>query len=207
MEPEIEEDFLEVDKPIPGQNYVCLSFISPEKVLKKREIFFMTKFLQDLLNDADPKKKEYLMNLKDITYDKVNDMIEDFRVVNEKKINDEFNDIVDFQTSVRGIKIRGTYETNNEARVRAKILRRKDKKHHVFVGQVGYWLPWDPNPSDIADQEYQESQLNELMKKYNENMASVDAVYEEDKNMKIQQARDKNKKIKEEQLKNKELRE
>ena len=23
-------DYLEVDDPIPGQNYVCLSFVSPE---------------------------------------------------------------------------------------------------------------------------------------------------------------------------------
>ena len=27
------EDFLEEDKPIQGQKYVCLSFISPENVL------------------------------------------------------------------------------------------------------------------------------------------------------------------------------
>jgi hypothetical protein len=28
-----EEDFLEVDKPVPGQNFVCLSFVSPEKTI------------------------------------------------------------------------------------------------------------------------------------------------------------------------------
>ena len=32
---EIKEDFLEVDPKIPGQNFVCLSFVSPEKVLVK----------------------------------------------------------------------------------------------------------------------------------------------------------------------------
>ena len=30
------EDFLEVDTPIGGQNYACLSFISPEKILKEK---------------------------------------------------------------------------------------------------------------------------------------------------------------------------
>ena len=34
---EIKEDFLEVDPKIPGQNFVCLSFVSPEKVLKQKE--------------------------------------------------------------------------------------------------------------------------------------------------------------------------
>ena len=30
-------DFLEVDKPIPGQNYACLSFVSPENIIKQKE--------------------------------------------------------------------------------------------------------------------------------------------------------------------------
>ena len=34
-EEKIKEDFLEVDQPIPGQNYVCLSFVSPEKRTSK----------------------------------------------------------------------------------------------------------------------------------------------------------------------------
>ena len=35
-----EEDFLEADQSIPGQKYVCLSFVSPEDILKKKDIFF-----------------------------------------------------------------------------------------------------------------------------------------------------------------------
>ena len=31
---EIVEDFLTVDSSIPGQNYVCLSFVSPETLGK-----------------------------------------------------------------------------------------------------------------------------------------------------------------------------
>jgi hypothetical protein len=42
---EIKEDFLEVDPKIPGQNYVCLSFVSPEKILKQKEVFISSKFL------------------------------------------------------------------------------------------------------------------------------------------------------------------
>ena len=33
------QDYLEVDSPIPGQNFVCLSFISPEHVLKNKDRF------------------------------------------------------------------------------------------------------------------------------------------------------------------------
>ena len=41
-----------------------------------------------------------------------------------------------------------------------------DNTFHVFVGQVGFWLPWDPEPSNISDEEYTESQLNDLVKNY-----------------------------------------
>ena len=37
---EVKEDFLEVDPKIPGQNYVCLSFVSPEKFLKQKENYY-----------------------------------------------------------------------------------------------------------------------------------------------------------------------
>ena len=30
-------DYLEVDDTIPGQNYVCLSFVSPETMIEKKE--------------------------------------------------------------------------------------------------------------------------------------------------------------------------
>ena len=37
---EVVEDFLEVDQKIPGQNFVCLSVVNPEKVLKKKKNFY-----------------------------------------------------------------------------------------------------------------------------------------------------------------------
>jgi hypothetical protein len=36
--------FLESDDEIRGQKFICLSFLSPEKVLAKKEIFFFNKF-------------------------------------------------------------------------------------------------------------------------------------------------------------------
>ena len=33
-------DLLEEDKPIAGQKFVCMSFCSPENILKQKEIFF-----------------------------------------------------------------------------------------------------------------------------------------------------------------------
>ena len=33
---EQERDYLEVDQEIPGQKYVCLSFLSPESVIQNK---------------------------------------------------------------------------------------------------------------------------------------------------------------------------
>ena len=40
------EDFLENDQPIPGQNYVCLSFVSPNSIIEKKEQFYMEEFFK-----------------------------------------------------------------------------------------------------------------------------------------------------------------
>ena len=37
-------DYLEVDDVIPGQNYVCLSFLSPEELIQNKEAFNTAKF-------------------------------------------------------------------------------------------------------------------------------------------------------------------
>ena len=90
---------------------------------------------------------------------------------------------------MRGVKVRGTYSSLREAQIRAKVLQRMDKNFHVFVGQVGYWLPWDPEADHIAGQEYADKELNKLMKAYKENMDNRDALYEEETRARIEKAK------------------
>jgi len=198
---EIVEDFLEVDQPISGQNFVCLSFISPEKIIKKREAVLVKEFakffLKDLKNEKDPSKldpekltPEFIDTLN------VNDKFEDFLYAHEEELTKKYNDENDFQTSIRGLKIRGVYESRKEAEVRAKVLQRRDPNFHVFVGQVGYWLPWDPNPDNIGEQEYANDQLNTLMKKYQENRSYRDEIYATETEDRKKKAREENQKRK-----------
>ena len=39
-------DLLDEDKPIANQKFVCISFISPEKIINKKEVFFFEEFLK-----------------------------------------------------------------------------------------------------------------------------------------------------------------
>ena len=42
-------DLLDEDKPIAGQKFSCVSFISPENVLKDKRMFFFEQFLKTFL--------------------------------------------------------------------------------------------------------------------------------------------------------------
>ena len=194
QEEDIKEDFLEVDPKIPGQNFVCLSFVSPDKVLKQKEMHFTTKFLEHLFNSDDQytnDMRDKIMN-KEITidYDTIKTFYEDWSYSRKDKLESEFYEKNEFRTTMRGLKIRGTYDTHKEATIRAQVLRRKDPNFNVFVGQVGSWLPWDPECEQIQEQEYQEEMLNELVKKYQENLENRDNIYDQLKEEQLKKARE-----------------
>jgi hypothetical protein len=71
---------------------------------------------------------------------------------------------------ILGIKFRGVYEEYAEASARAEQLQKVDKFHHVFVGEIGKWLPFDVDVSNMGseDQVYREKSLNKYMKSYKE---------------------------------------
>ncbi len=116
---------------------------------------------------------------KDLTASKLQEEYDDFMFKNGVQLEDEFYAKNDFRTTVRGLKIRGAYSTREEAESRAKKLQKMDADHNIFVGQVGKWLPWDPSPNAIQDQEYAEDQLNTLMKKYKENEEAREMFHKE----------------------------
>jgi len=223
------EDFLDEDTEIPGQRYVLLSFLSPEKVLDKKELFFFQKFLhayevdwkvknlekfmvdtvKNINDQLDERAKELeksnqfdsaeicrknrvrvddVMNQygsfvqksrADLNKTKIVEAYDDFMYANKSKLEEEFYGLNDFHTSMRGVKIRGVYGNTKEAEIKAKKLQAKDKYHNIFMAEVGKWTPWDPSPSEVKDQEYNNDQLNSLMKKYKENEDSREQFFEE----------------------------
>ena len=94
---------------------------------------------------------------------------DDYLFKNREKLEDEFFTKNKFQTTVRGLKVRGVFASQGEAELRSKKLQRSDPLHNIYIGEIGKWLPWDPSPVDVPNQEYAEDQLNTLMKKYKEN--------------------------------------
>lgn len=204
--PTKEVDYLDEDKPIRGQNYVCLSFVSPEDVIRNKEIFYLehylSKFSKDVVDLFDnlllkfPESEEIIKHVRE-NHEHVFKGVElesDFKFFKQQsaeKLEKDYLEMNDFQTSIRGIKVRGVFESLKEAQTRAELLRRMGDKFDIFVGQVGVWCPWSPNADDIQEQEYAETQLNTLVKNYRDNMNLRDEFYAKRKDDKIAEAQQK----------------
>jgi hypothetical protein len=197
-------DLLEEDKPLAGQKFVCISFVSPEKILKQKELYFfetflnkwefsksMEKFVQflnflsykykltfnDIMNDFKEFNNEEKENL--IKASSLEDDYKTFIDQNEEELENSFNVKYNFQTSTRGLKIRGVYPTQEEAELRCKILREIDPNHDVFVGPVGLWMPWDPEAYKTGRVEYMDEELNQLMAEKNKNDSFAKTAFEQ----------------------------
>ena len=58
-------DVLEEDKPVAGQKFVCISFLSPEHIIKERSLYNFNKFLNKWdLNKSLEKYNQFLRNPK-----------------------------------------------------------------------------------------------------------------------------------------------
>ena len=196
-------DLLEEDKPIAGQKFVCVSFVSPEKIIKNKELFFFQEFLKTWdFNKSMEKSLQFLnfisfkykMNFEELTND-FNEFVKEEREVliqsniedeyktfidqNEERLENSFNTSHNFQTSTRGLKVRGVYPSLEEAEMRCKMLREIDPNHDVYVGPVGLWMPWEPEAYKTGRVEYMEDELNQLMHEKSKNEAFAKNAFEQ----------------------------
>lgn len=243
---EPEEDFLTEDPEISSQKVVLISFLSPEKILANKDVFFFQNFLKDYELQWKTSKLEAWMaeqlqavntkleniagnlsklsdlsgssvvadsvadvrnsllrvdkfvedfqqhcrkNLREISQGTVKQEYEDFLFKNSAALEEEFFKQNEFRTTIRGIKVRGVFASEAEAAGRAKKLQRSDPNFNIYMGSMGKWMAWEPEPSKVGEQEYANEQLNTLMKKYRENEDARDTFYNEQKTKRVGTAR------------------
>ena len=91
--------------------------------------------------------------------------------------------------SLRGVKVRGVFDKAEEAQEFAKKLQAVDPLHDIFLGEVGKWLAFDPDPSskEAGSPEHANEELNKIMKSHMESNEKSKLFHEHRKN---QQARE-----------------
>jgi hypothetical protein len=192
-------DLLDEDKPIAEQKFVCLSFVSPEYEIKNKKLFLFEEFVKeyDFLKSMEKFTQfinfiSYKYNIKsDDVHEQFKTFVESERTTLKKSVEDDYKNFVDsneeklelayseknsFQTSVRGLKVRGVFPNQPEAELRCKMLREIDPNHDVYVGPVGLWIPFHPEAYKTGNVQYLEKELNELMheKKKNDDSAKLE---------------------------------
>ena len=91
-----------------------------------------------------------------------------FKKDNYENLKQDFHKLNSFQTSERGFKIRGAFSSIEEAQRHIKKLKDNGDPMDIFIGEMGYWLPFNPPSQSIEEQEYSNDELNTLMKSYKE---------------------------------------
>lgn len=190
-------DLLDEDKPIAQQKFVCVSFVSPETLITSKNEYFFEQYVKTWELTKSVEKfadfTAFLCYKYNLDSAQVNDDLSEFckeegGKLGEQTVADDYKNYVEknderleqeyaakheFQTNVRGLKIRGVFPSQGEAELRAKLLREVDPNFDVYVGPVGIWMPWEPDAYKTGRVEYLEDELNELMakKKTNEDNA------------------------------------
>lgn len=197
-------DLCEEDAPIAGQKFACISFVSPEKILKQREMFLFERFVQNWDMTKSMEKMTGFLNFVSYKYNldvetimkdfqdfiteeepqikKESAILDDYKNFldkHEEKLTQEFNKNNQFQTSVRGLKLRGSFPTQEEAEIHCKKLREKDPHFDIYVGPVGVWIPVDIDCYKTQRVEHLEPELNRLFEEKIKNETYAKNEFEE----------------------------
>ena len=219
-------DYLDEDPQIPTQMYCIVSFLSPEKIIKQKNEFMFEQFIQWMNYDWKIKGLEHFMAFLSKKYNiKIDDLLKDaeefgkvrdkeiretdvpeqwqvFLLKEEKNLQEQFDNKVEFKTNVRGVKVRRCFPTVEEAQVMAKVYQRKYPKDNIYIGKVGAWLPWDPSEHLMPEVEYAEKELNELMRRYKENESNKEIFFAEQREEAIKAQKQENERRKKAALEN-----
>ena len=80
-----------------------------------------------------------------------------------------------------GVKIRGVFESVDEAQMHTKKLNMVDSLFDVYLVELYKWLPIPPNTDMIENQEYQDGLLNQIVKGHAEEQLKAKEFFEQRK--------------------------
>jgi hypothetical protein len=212
-------DLLDEDDTISGQKFCCISFLSPENIIKNKELFLFQEFLKKFDFTKSMEKYEQFLQFITFKYNldqesimadlksflaeekdnllktTIEDEFKNFIDANEEHLDRAFNEQHSFRTSVRGIKVRGSFNSQEEAEIKCKMLREIDPNHDIFVGPVGTWMPWEPEAYKTGKVEHLNDELNQLMQGKTDNEKSAKVEFEKRIRDAKEKAMDENQKL------------
>lgn len=202
------------DDIIPSQRFSLISFAEPlnHSLLERKESFFSKNFITSYLNDRVKtleytKKKDVEITdemqdyiEKDIKLETIGKLYNNFREQHFDELNNRFNKKYNNKDELilSAYKIRGSYPTVEEATKRAHELKESDSTFHIFLAEVGKWIPYIPvNKEKIKDTEYDDQMLATIVKGNIHKKELNDLEFQERKNKSVYKMNEDTKKKKE----------
>lgn len=90
------------------------------------------------------------------------------------------------------IKIRGAFDTKEEADAYIRRLQKTDPHFDIFIVDMYKWLLLPPDLAKIADIKYQEQYLNDMLQGHRESQLQVKQLFEERKRAMMERGLDAN---------------
>ncbi len=84
--------------------------------------------------------------------------------------------------------VRAVFDTIEEANTYAKRCQEEDGRFHWWVGELGKFTPWNPEPDSVKDQVYYEEGLQNLMKGYLESQEKGKVVEKERRRQMVEES-------------------
>ena len=92
-------DVLDEDKPIANQKFVCVSFVSPENILKQRNMFLFNEFIKNYQLSKSMEKYHQFLNFISFKYSLSSDtLLEDFKEFAKEEIDDLKDSAIELTT-------------------------------------------------------------------------------------------------------------
>lgn len=134
-----------------------------------------TTALPDTVHNTEPTGSKEEVEVSD-NVNKISYLTEDDELSNQKFYCVSFltpdqleNKDNENKFSVRGFKIRGMFNNEEDAKEYCSKLHKCDQNHNIYVANMGHWVSWSDNTENAEDFEYSNKDLNNLMKSHKEN--------------------------------------
>ena len=167
-------DYLDEDPVISSQKYCVVSVLTPksfkQSVETDEKIFEEVVPANELPLDASVTIDEHNNVLKELAGVKTQLL----RFKKEKEIEQK-------KVTMYTFKVRGAYESVEEAQKRITYLNSIDSNVNIYLAEVGKWCPFDDDPEKAKDAVYKDEELNRLMKGYKENQEKGKELFEKRK--------------------------
>lgn len=193
-------DYLDEDPVIPSQKYCVISVLTPKNfknAMKKTEDSDEVVPANEKKLEAEPKSMEEYNNLI-AEYNKMAIELASAKtqlLKYKREAEDEARKVTMYT-----FKVRGSYETVEEAQTRIQFLNSLDSNVNIYLAEVGKWCPFDDDPEKAKDAVYKDEELNRLMKGYKENQEKGKQLFEQRKAelvaKALQDTKDKKEKLK-----------